>query len=246
MRRIYHTDGSTACFFTAVFDAYLDKTAYLSSENGLQLALGDTWQEVVTDKEKAVRVGNKLKQADGRALLEIDRILRSNSPEKEQIAYRYLRLVIKYGSHAREKLALDEVRAAMDICAQVGYEIHRLHGFLRFQEHVNGAFYAKCAPDNDIVDLLMPHFVARFKKTSFVIHDVKRGLACLYNGSEWIEVTANEAGFESSEQEQEIESLWKKYYHTVEIPARKNTRQMKNYMPTRYWKFMLEKEGDDL
>ena len=246
MRRIYHTDGSPACFFTAVFDAYLDKTAYLSSLNGLQLELGDECQEVLPDQEKAVRMGKKLQQSDGRAVLEIDRILRSNSPEKEQIAYLYLRLVIKYGSHAREKLAMDEVRAAMDICAKVGYEIHRLHGFLRFQENINGNFYAKCAPDHDIVDLLMPHFIARFKKTAFVIHDVKRGLACLYNGSEWIEVNANEADFEISEQEKEIETLWKNYYHTVAIPARKNTRQMKNYMPTRYWKFMLEKDGDDL
>ena len=82
MRNVYHTDGSTACFFTAVFDAYLDKLAYLSSSNELQLELGDEWKEVFPDKDKAVRVVSKLKQADGHALTELDRILRSNSPKK--------------------------------------------------------------------------------------------------------------------------------------------------------------------
>ena len=35
-------------------------------------------------------------------------------------------------------------------------------------------------------------------------------------------------------------ALWKKYYKTVNIPARKNLRTQRNFMPVRYWEFLTE------
>lgn len=245
MKNVYHTDGTPVAFFTAVFNAYKDEKGYITSSNCFQTSLGDTWREVAPDEEKAARVVKKIREVDPHAFQEIDLILRTPDDDKEQAAFEYLKLVLKYGKHTREKLTLSAVRRAMDLTSHVGTEVHRLHGFLRFQEGENGVFYAPCAPDNDVLELLLPHFIARFKKQSFVIHDVKRKIAALYNGDEWIIVPAEQAEITASESEKAILSLWKKYYHTVAIPMRKNTRQMKNYMPVRYWKFIVEKDGDD-
>ena len=246
MRRIYQTDESRKNFFSTVFYAYNDETAFLTSSSVLQARFDDERVRIETEDDKAERVVKKLKSIDPRSLQEIDKILRSGNAEKEQIAFEYLKLVVKYGKNARERLTIPAVRNAMDEVMRVGYEVHRLHGFLRFQECESGIYYGACAPDNDILDLLSPHFVARLKTQPFVIHDVKRSKAVLYNGDKSIVVPFCDPTFNVSNREKQIALLWKKYYHTVAIPERKNLRQMKNYMPVRYWKFMHEKDGDDL
>lgn len=47
-----------------------------------------------------------------------------------------------------------------------------------------------------------------------------------------------------SEYEQGFQNLWKEYYRSVNIAQRPHEKQMKGYMPVRYWKFMPEKQGD--
>lgn len=246
MAKIFHTDGSKLGFFSAVFDAYAHKNAYLTSAQDFQCGLLDEWIEVCADEEKAKRVYEKLEKIDSRAVLEIDRILRTPYLDKEQVAFQYLKLVVTLGKSAREQLSLESVRKAIDYASSVWSEVHRLHGFLRFRECENGVFYADCAPDNDIVELLFPHFKARLKTQPFVIHDKKRNRAVLYDGKSHICVPVDKADIRVTERERCVSSLWKKYYHTVAIPMRKNTRQMKQYMPKRYWAFMCEKEGDDI
>lgn len=246
MRNVYITDGSPESFFTAVFDAYKDRDALLTSSKALQTRLDDVFISVVPSAEKSARVVKKLRATDRNCLYEIDCILRTPESDREQAAFDYIRLLIKSGGPVREMLALKEVRRAMDLSAQVGAERHRYTGFLRFQETASGVFYAPCSPDNDVVELLMPHFAARFKNAAFVIHDVARGLAGIYNGSEWLISPVSEAEIVLSESEEAFLGLWKKYYHTVYIPSRKNTRQMKGYMPVRYWKFMPEKQNEEI
>ncbi len=240
MKNFYFTDGSAENFYTAVFVAYKDENAYVTSSGAVQVGLGDGFFRVQTDEAKAARVTAKIQTLDARALLEIDRILRTNAADKEQAAYLYLRALIEYGKPVRGALTRGEVRRAMDLSAQVGTEVHRLKGFLRFQETQDGVLYAPCSPDNDVVDLLMPHFAHRLKTCSFIIHDVWRGVAGIYHKGEWLVTAAGEAEFALSEREKNFQSLWKKYYHTVTIAERKNERQRKNYMPVRYWKFLTE------
>ncbi|MBR2341612.1 MAG: TIGR03915 family putative DNA repair protein [Clostridia bacterium] len=245
MAKIFHTDGSRLGFFTAVFDAYACKDAYLTSQNNFQCSLSDEWIEVPINEEKAKRVSEKLQALDARIFLEIDCLLRTCYPDREQIAFKYMKLIIKHGHRARENFSLEIVRKARDYISNVWNEVHRLHGFLRFKECENGVLYADCAPDNDVIELLSRHFKSRLKTQPFVIHDVKRNRAVLYDGKRDICVPVQKADVRITERERSVSALWKKYYHTVAIPMRKNTRQMKLYMPKRYWAFMCEKEGDD-
>ncbi|MBQ8658166.1 MAG: TIGR03915 family putative DNA repair protein [Clostridia bacterium] len=245
MRNLYYVDGSPECFFTAVFEAWKDGNAYLFSQPNIQTGLGDSWHDVTPDPAKAARVVKKLAALDSRAPYEIDCILRSFSDEKEQIAFEYIRLLVQGGVPVRERLSEPVARRAIELQQKVGAETHNLKGFLRFQETQGGVFYAPCAPDHDIVDLLMPHFVSRFKTVAFVIHDTKRHVAGIYDGRTWrLCATPKNAELILTEQEDGFSRLWKQYYNQVAIPERKNTRQMKAYMPVRYWKFMTEKQGE--
>lgn len=245
MRTIYQTDGSQAGFFTAVFDGYADEESHITSEQAFQTALGDKFLRVFPDEEKAARVERKLKKIDFALLREIDYILRTPYSDREQTAFLYLRQAVAQNAPVRGMLALPEVRKAMDYAKRVGSEAERLRGFLRFHETADGLFYAATSPDNDVVDLLAPHFFARFKKTPFVLHDVKREKACLSDGRTTLVTKASDAQILFSENEERFLALWSKYYQTIYIPARKNERQMKNYMPVRYWRFMPEKLNEE-
>lgn len=245
MRTIYQTDGSKTDFFTAVFDGYADKESRITSKQAFQTALGDKFVRVFPSDEKAARVINKLKEIDAAILREIDYILRTPYPDKEQTAFLYLRQAVSRGAPVRGMLALPEVRKASDYVKRVSFEAERLRGFLRFHETADGLFYAATSPDNDVVDLLAPHFFARFQKVPFVLHDVKREKACLSDGRSTLLTEAKNAQILLSEAEERFSALWTKYYKTVYIPSRKNERQMKRYMPVRYWKFMPEKANEE-
>ena len=141
----------------------------------------------------------------------------------------------------RKRLSLPEVIRFNDISYKVTGETHRLKGLLRFMECAGGVLYAPYSPDNNITDLLMAHFAERLKSEKFVIHDLNRKIAGMYDGREWIMGYAGEADIYLSEQEKAFESLWKKYYKAVDIKERPHEKQMKRSMPVRYWKFLPEK-----
>ena len=108
-------------------------------------------------------------------------------------------------------------------------------------ECAGGVLYAPYSPDNNITVLLMAHFAVRLKSEKFVIHDLNRKIAGMYDGREWIMGYAGKADIYLSEQEKAFESLWKKYYKAVDIKERPHEKQMKRSMPVRYWKFLPEK-----
>ena len=238
-RKVYFTDGTSESFYTAVFDAYKDENAYLTSEKHLQLSLGESFVHVCADGEKVARVCNKLKRLDGNAVYDVELVLRSRESDREQTAFLYIRELVKTGRSVRGKLSVSAVRRMMDLRGQVACEVHRLKGFLRFSETADRVLYAPCSPDHDDIDLLAPHFIRRLA-CPFVIHDVWRSKALLYDGRECVVMPVDCAEIVESEREQAFSALWKKYYKTVNIPARKNIRQQKGYMPVRYWEFLTE------
>ena len=120
-------------------------------------------------------------------------------------------------------------------------EAHRLKGFLRFMENADGVMYAPYSPDNDITDIIAVHFAARFGARPFVIHDIKRKIAAMYDGNEIVMTYAGDAEIYLSEYEDYFQNLWKQYYNSVNIASRPHEKQMRGYMPVRYWKFLPEK-----
>lgn len=239
----YICDDAPESFFTAVFDAY--KTdCVITSDGAIQLSLGIETVRVHNDLEKCERVRQGLKKYDRHAVEDILTALRSCDTRKEQVCFLYLKRILEMKKPIRNAYALPEVVAFNDLLYKITGETHRLKGLLRFKETASGTFYAPYSPDNDITDLLMPHFAARFKAEKFIIHDIGRGIAGFYNGERWITTYIGEAEICLSENETAFEALWKKYYKSVDIKARPHEKQMKRSMPVRYWKFLPEKTED--
>lgn len=239
--KVYVTDGSEDCFYTAAFFACTDRDCLVASQS-FQLPLGAEVCEVATDREKSARVKKRLLQYDRRSADDIGLILRRDSPHKEMVALRYLRRIVQERAPVRDRRADPDVSAALDERSKVTLETHRFTGFLRFMEGANGVWYAPFSPDNDILELLLPHFLRRLGAQPFVIHDVRRRKAALWNGKECvIAQTQDKVEVTLSPEEDDFQALWRQYYESVNIAQRPHERQMKGYMPVRYWKFMPEK-----
>lgn len=238
---VYVFDGTQSGFLTAFLRAFEDENALLTSAS-IQLPLGEAPVEVITDEEKAKRVKQRLRCFDADALFTLDRLLRSNAENRAQIAFRYFKKLAKEKQPIDKQFADPAVFAAVECIKKVGHEIHKFHGFVRFMELANGALYAPISPDNDICDLLLPHFRARLPEYPFILHDIGRKKAAVYDGKNAFVAPLVSADVLLSAKEEDWQALWKSYYKAVNIHSRERLKQMRGYMPVRYWKFLTEKQ----
>lgn len=239
---IFVTDGTPECFFTAVYDAFSESDCRIISDGNFQLPLGSETVTVQIDTLKTEKVIRKINSLDGRAANDVILLLKSCDTRKEQVAFEYIKKLLEKKRPIDTAYNLPEVVAFNDITYKITRETDRFRGFLRFTECADGTLYAPFSPDNDITENLMPHFAARFGRLKFIIHDLSREKAGVYNGEKWILIRADQAEISLSANEKAFEKLWKKYYKAVNIEARLHEKQMKGYMPVRYWKFLPEKQ----
>lgn len=234
----YLFDGTKEGFLTAFVEAFADSQAQLLSPD-CQLVIGET-KKVETDLKKAEKAEKRLSSFDCSFPYQLDRLLRSGEEKGIETAFRYTRYLAQEKTVVKNRLAVPEVFAAMQLIKKINFEIHRLHGFVRFMECQNGVLYAPITPDNDICDLLLPHFRSRFPQLPFLLHDIKRKKAAVYDGKGCYLLPLEKADILLSDNESDLQALFQRYYQAVNIPSRERIKQMKGYMPVRYWKFLPE------
>ena len=238
---IYFFDGTTEGFLTAFIAAYTDESAILTSKD-IQLSLEQSSIFIQTDTKKAKKASERLQIFDPHALYDLDTLLRCGQEDHEQVAFLYFRHLARQKRPVGKQFANPDIFRAVEYMKKVGFEIHRFHGFIRFMETESGALYAPFSPDNDICDLLVPHFKARLPEYPFVLHDVRRKKAAIYDGKNTFVAPLGTANVLISANEEGWQALWKRYYKAVNIPSRERLKQMRGYMPARYWQFLPEKQ----
>ena len=239
---VYCFDRTKYGFLTVLLFAFRDPSAILTSGQA-QIPLGMATIDVPTDLTRAQKAEERLLSFDPDCMFDLDRLLRCGMDDNEQVAFRYFRLLAQEKRPVCKRLANPDVFTAVEYIKKVGHEIHKMHGFIRFMETESGALYAPFSPDNDICDLLAPYFRGRFPQFPFVIHDVKRKKAAVYDGNRIFTAPLQSAEVVLSANEEGWQSLWKEYYGAVNIPSRERLKQMRGYMPVRYWKFLPEKQS---
>ncbi len=245
MMLVYVYDGSFEGLLTAVFEAYYRKEEPdgIVSEQGMQMELLARYVNITTDSVKSDRVYTSVLQNISHAAIKnIYHAYLSEEPRVGTLVYNYLRLGWKMGGRVDLYLTDDTVSKIMDINRRLEYEVHRLFGFVRFRQVEGGIFYAAISPDNNVVELLAPHFAMRLADQKWIIHDVKRELAALYNMKTWImsEFTAQDIPNNTAEETQYVK-LWKNFFNTLAIPGRLNPKLQRQLMPRRYWEHLTEK-----
>lgn len=167
----------------------------------------------------------------------------STDENKELIIYYFILNYFKYKDkviYMRNLICVDKV---LKISSYVSHENHKYKGFVRFKILQNNILYASIAPKNNILVILSKHFAKRLSNELWIIHDVNRKILSIYDKKRFY--IAQDNSFKlldrsESDDEIKIEDLWKTFYKTIGIEERKNDRCRMNFMPKRYWKYIIE------
>mgnify|MGYP004515511029 FL=1 len=166
----------------------------------------------------------------------------SNDINKEIIMYYFYINYLKYGDKVFYLRNLKCVNETLRINKYVRGECHKFKGFTRFKELHNGVLYATINPTNNILDLLSNHFKTRLKNEYWIIKDVSRHILSIYNKKDYIIIDESnlKVDLRVSSNEEMYQDLWKNFYNTIGIKSRRNDRCRVNFMPKKYWKYILE------
>jgi probable DNA metabolism protein len=144
----------------------------------------------------------------------------------------------------------DAVLTINQTAKKVWREKHRMEAFVRFQKTGDGLYYAVIEPDYNVLPLIGRHFETRYANQQWLIYDAHRKYGIHYNGTYAVEVNiafeettagGKDVRHAYDATESIYQELWKQYFKSVNIPARKNTKLHVQHMPKRYWKYLPEK-----
>jgi len=249
-RLIY--DGTFEGLLTAIFEIYERKLNHVKMEKGewYTSALFENLIKVNTDKVRASRVLKGLRQKLSAAGIQRLYIAHMAELENEDdIIVGFIRYAFDTPVNIEENYGNKYVMRISEIVGMMRREKHRMEAFVRFQKLKDDSFYAAVEPDFNVLPLLIKHFKSRYADQRWIIYDIKRSYGLYYNmhDTEFISLEFSAASHPGKvitafcEDEGIYQHLWKNYFHSVNIPARKNTKLHLRHIPKRYWKHLTEK-----
>lgn len=244
----YLYDGSFDGLLTAYFYAYKDADVYnICRETGYQPDLLSQPVCVTTEPDKAERILQSVQRnLSAYTMQNLYLLYLSELPDCDLLGLQYLRLCFQHGTGINQAKQHPVIRKVEDYRHKVHIEYDHMKGFLRFQQIDSRVFYARFAPDHNQLPLLRPHLERRFSDQKMIVHDEKRHCALLYNlqSSMIVSFTAEDAARLLKNSRDDHIDLFRRYFHTINIPERANPKQQAGYMPHRYRKYMPETQPE--
>ncbi|MCT8977020.1 TIGR03915 family putative DNA repair protein [Clostridium sp. CX1] len=241
----YIYDNTFEGLLTAIFYAYSCKEDCIITKSKDYIAsfLNEV-SDISTEYDKFNRVYNSIvEKLNDEVLTNLYYLYLSDIPDSDSLALKYLKLCYRYGINVNLAKNNDIIILVDKYIRRVTLEAHRFTGFVRFKEIAPLSFYASIEPDHNILPIILNHFTERFSDQNFIIHDLKRELAIVYNKKSAIIIDFKKEDskvFTSSLADDEFEALWKTFYNSVNIKERKNHRLRNLFMPRRYWTHLTE------
>ena len=242
---IYLYDGTFEGLLTAIFYSFSDKEDLdIQRMEAYQPTLLSVPRPIVTEDDKVARVSRSIQnRLSWQTWKRVYYLYLSDLPGCEYLIYRFLKLCYREGDRiyrAKDHPIIHEVERT---CYKVTYEAHRFKGFVRFVELAPLVFYAKIEPDHNILPLLVRHFSQRFSDQKFLIHDLRRRYALVYDlhNTYFHDLTSEEAArLTESRPDDPYQDLFAVFFDATNIPERYNPRLQRYWMPKRYWKHIDE------
>jgi len=249
---IYIFDGSLEGLLTAVFEWFERKSGNvkLTPQSKYQPDAFMPSFEILTNRAKADRVWKGLAKRMGRDWMRrVYCAYLSELEEMHQEIFGFCIYIFQHPAGAEKNYGNAHVLNIAQTARKVEREKHRMEAFIRFQKTADGLFYCGIDPDFNVIPLLVNHFKNRYADQQWIIYDIKRHYGILYNLQtvEEIEMDVDINLLKKANQhmldEQELlyADLWKDYFKSTNIVARKNTKLHKQHVPKRYWKYLTEK-----
>ena len=238
----YYYDGSFDGLLTVIFIAYKDRKnneLRIIVKTG-QLLLGLDDINVITNFSKARRVEkaicDKLSQ---NFLNNIRTCFLSCDKNKDIVIVHTVYKALKQGKEILN--SLDEHAFYVNkLVKQVLNERHRYLGVLRFKEVKDGTMFSTIEPKNNVLPILLSHFINRMKREKFAIYDKKRKIIAYYDTKKVEIFFVKSLEIEWSDEEIEYSELWKTFHKNISIKERENKKLQQSNLPKYYWKYLIE------
>lgn len=261
---IFLCEDSPEGIFTGVYDAWASRYGHKNIHLKIQQPRGSydnyelfsTYITVTPSREKSDKVMHTLKQRLGEevrtaiyeaAVCDGRPLNRRCQMDKADAIYRsiVLGLSLPDGSRLLDYLGEPYVQQVFTLARSSENEVHHLLGFLRFQELKNGVLLARIHPKNDILLLLAEHFSDRLPQENFIIYDGTHQKAALHKrGSTYLLADASDINpsflEDYSAMELEYQRLWKGFFESIGIEARKNQNLQNQNILKRFQKDVVE------
>jgi probable DNA metabolism protein len=246
-------DGSFAGMLSAIFDIYdyKMKEVTIVSSDAPQSSLFGELHTVQTNEAKANRVWSGLELWLSRiAINNIYIAFLSGIRGIENTLLQYIQYVFCSKKNIERDYSHPAVLAVTETVKKVRREKHRMEAFVRFQLTKDQLYYAVVQPDFNVLPLISHHFEKRYADQRWLIYDASRKYGIYYDLESVQEVNMHfDEGVQNGEyiasihdeKEELYQTLWKQYFDSVNIKARKNTKLHIRHMPKRYWKYLPEK-----
>lgn len=242
---VFLYDGSLAGFYCCVFESVYSKRipADIVPAAQAQPMLLEQWV-IPTDQAKAERVRNSLHRISILVLDLVECVYYSCLPGKELATLRFILLAYNKGGSVLDMHGHPIVSPLLKAEHHLTHEAQLLTGFIRFSDY-DGALAATITPKNFILPYIARHFVMRFSQEDFLIFDKTHKAALVYQNRKPEIIRLDDIQLpEADDRELKYRALWKRFYNTIAIEARKNPRCRMNLMPKRYWENMLEVQDE--
>jgi probable DNA metabolism protein len=249
-RLIY--DGTFEGLLTAIFEIYDRRLTHVKMVKGefYTSALFEDLIKITTDETRAGRVLKGLKQKV--SAIGVQRLYIAHMAELENdddTIIGYIRYAFDSDQNIEEDYGNKYVLRISEIFNMMRRERHRMEAFVRFQKLKDETFYAAVQPDFNVLPMLIKHFKNRYADQKWIIYDIKRNYGLYYDlhDTEFISLEFSAVKNPGNviaafcEDEGIYQHLWKNYFNSVNIPARKNTKLHLRHIPRRYWKHLTEK-----
>ena len=242
---------------------YVEKATGIFREGEYQTSLFGQVYRVKTDEEQARKVYEAIQNKLGEFTLRRSYLAYlSCFPDKEMRLLRYLVFGFKQGMGFNNLHGHPDVFGVQEMEKRIYNERHRFLGLLRFSvitkengnihDYTPGltkamqpkeVLYASLEPDNDILELMVDHFLERYQEEPFIIHDAKREKAVFAANGQWyIAPLAKDVTVQMAQGEEFYRALWKNYFEAIAIKQRTNPTCQRNFMPKKYWSHLTEKQ----
>lgn len=247
---VYTCRDDLEAMLTCIYDAWAGKMGHknirLELEPVFQQEMFCDYIHVEADREKAEKVVRSIqKKISFEAWMQVYYAAMSFETGRLDAIYRFLLLGFAYGGKVTDMLAAEPVMELFRLKRKVGNEMHYFREFTRFTSMDGKVYVAHIEPKCNVTAMVAEHFADRMPSEYWMIIDDNRSIAAVHPKDQPFYMTSlTEKELQTlkrtEEQSDIYTELWKEFFRSIGIEARKNPRCQRNLMPLWYRKHATE------
>lgn len=251
---IYLFDKSFEGLLSAVFDRYeyRHNVSRLLPADQAQQVLFEETHTVYSSSEKSARVWKGIQTKTEATWQRI--IYCAFLSEQTAVHHTLFMVIVRLfaGNVSLKNFGDADVLLLSQTAKKVEREKHRMKAFIRFEKSEDGMYFARIAPDFNVIPLIAAFFKARYADQQWIIYDQKRQYGMLYDTHQVHHISKlpenlsdnvlPDKPLQMDEKETLYANLWRDYFKSTNIEARKNPKLHRQHVPMRYWHLLTEKK----